>query len=88
MKELMQSIGKEQAIKLYNSGWWKTKSHREVAKFQLLTRELSVPFEVFHEAVEKSLGRPIWTHEFASSNIDNILMEFFGEAKVNERSEG
>jgi hypothetical protein len=78
-KTKRQSIGKEKAIALFNSGWWKSKTHREIAKFQLFTEELSLPFDVFHEAIEKSLARPVWTHEFGL-NYDGIVMEFLGEA--------
>lgn len=73
-----QSIGKEKAIALYDTGWWKGKTHRELAKFQLFTNELSMPFEVFHEAIEKALGRPVWTHEFGL-NFDGLCMELLGE---------
>ena len=72
------SIGKEKAIELYNSNWWEGLSHREIAEFQLFTAELSCPFDVFHEAVEKSLGRPVFTHEFGL-NYDGICKEFLGE---------
>lgn len=72
------SIGKEKAIALANSGWWKDTPHREIAEFQLMTAELCVPFGVFHEAVEKSLGRPVWTHEFAL-NYEGIMQEFLGQ---------
>jgi len=71
-------IGKENAIALYNTEWWKEKSYREIAEFQLSTAELSCPFDVFHEAVEKSLGRPVFTHEFGL-NYDGICKEFLGE---------
>jgi hypothetical protein len=73
-----QSIGREKAIVLCNSNWWEGKSARELATFQLFTDELSMPFGVFHEAVEKSLGRPVWTHEFAL-NFDGIAAELLGE---------
>jgi hypothetical protein len=33
---------------------------------------------VFHEAVEKSLGRPVFTHEFGL-NYDGICDEFLGD---------
>jgi len=56
---------KEEAVSLYNSGWWKDKTPEETAEFQLNEEKLCCPFEVFHEAVEKYLGRPVWTHEFA-----------------------
>jgi hypothetical protein len=72
------SIGKEKAIKLYETEWWKEKSYREIAEFQLFTAELSCPFDVFHEAVEKSLGRPVFTHEFGL-NYGGICKEFLGE---------
>ena len=73
-----QSIGKEKAIALANSGWWEGRTPREIAKFQLFTDELSMPFEVFHESLEKALGRPVWTHELAL-NFDGIAMELLGE---------
>lgn len=34
------------------------------AKFQPLTPLLCMPFNIFHEAIEKALGRPVYTHEF------------------------
>jgi hypothetical protein len=72
------SIGKEKAIELYDSNWWEGLSYREIAEFQLFTTELCCPFDVFHEAVEKSLGRPVFTHEFGL-NYQGICMEFLGE---------
>ena len=72
------SIGKEKAIELYETEWWKEKSYREIAEFQLFTAELCCPFDVFHEAVEKSLGRPVFTHEFGL-NYGEICKEFLGE---------
>jgi hypothetical protein len=72
------SIGKEKAIQLYNSNWWEGLSYREIAEFQLFTTELCCPFDVFHEAVEKSLGRPVFTHEFGL-NYQGICKEFLGE---------
>ena len=72
------SIGTEKAIALYETNWWENKSHYEIAEFQLFTAELCCPFDVFHEAVEKSLGRPVFTHEFGL-NYDGICDEFLGE---------
>ena len=72
------SIGKEKAIQLYNSNWWEGLSYREIAEFQLFTTELCCPFDVFHEAVEKSLGRPVFTHEFGL-NYQGISKESLGE---------
>ena len=53
------SIGKEKAIRLYNSGCWAGKPDRELAILQMLTEELFMPFDRFHEALTKALGRPV-----------------------------
>ena len=77
-KTKRQSIGQKKAIELAESNWWELCNHREIAEFQLFTEELCCPFGVFHEAVEKSLGRPVFTHEFGL-NYDGIVAEFLGE---------
>ena len=78
MKIKQQSVGKEKAIALGKSGWWKGLPARDVAKFQLLTQELCMDFGDFHKALEESLGRPVFTHEIGL-NFDGIVHEFFGE---------
>ena len=72
------NIGKEAALKLFDSKWWEGKSAREITKFQLFTAELCCPFDVFHEAIEESLGRSVWTHEFGL-DYDGLCLEFLGE---------
>jgi hypothetical protein len=81
-----QSIGKEKAIELAKTEWWKDKTPREIAKFQHFTEELCCPFTVFHEALEKTLGRPVWTHEMAL-NRDGIGLEILGESDVPSMQE-
>ena len=76
MSEKQKSIGKDAAIALFESKWWIGKSHREIAEFQMHTTELCCPFDVFHGAMEKALGRSIWTHEFAM-NFDGLRAELF-----------
>lgn len=71
------SIGKDAAIALGESHWWIGMPARDVAKFQLYTVELSMPFDAFHKAVEDALGRPVWTHEFAS--CADLIAELEGE---------
>lgn len=73
-----QSLGREAAIKIGESEWWKGRTFREIAKFQLFTKELCCPFEIFHEAIQKTLGRPVYTHEFGM-DYDGIVQEFLGE---------
>lgn len=69
---------KEQALELVATEWWVGKTHREIAMFQMFEERLCCPFEVFHEAVEKTLGRPVFTHEFGL-NADGIRKELLGE---------
>lgn len=73
-----QEISKERAIALYESKFWLTMSPRERAEFQMFTTRLCMPFDVFHEAVEKTLGRPVFTHEFGL-NRDGLMAELRGE---------
>ena len=61
----VQSIGTEQAIALYATEWWLLVDYEAQARFQLFTEELCMPFDLFQRAVEKQLGRSVWTHEFA-----------------------
>ena len=61
----MKELTKEQALKIYNSGAWKTWSDEQIVRLQLYQDRLCVDFGRFHEAVEKVLGRGVWTHEFA-----------------------
>lgn len=72
------SIGKEKAIELFDTKWWEECSYKQIAYFQLFTAELCCPFDIFHEAVQKSLGRPVFTHEFGL-NYQGICKEFLGE---------
>ena len=40
-----------------------------------------MPFGVFHEAVEKTLGRPVYTHELGF-NVDGLKKELEGKAEA------
>lgn len=71
------SLTREQAIALAESNFWKVMSYRERAVFQMNEDLLCMPFDIFHEAVEKTLGRPVYTHEFAFA--DNLRKELNGE---------
>jgi hypothetical protein len=73
-------ITEEQAIKLHDSGWWIGLEPRDIVKFQLFEDRLCMPFDVFHEALEKALGRPVWTHELGL-NHEGLQKEFLGEAE-------
>jgi hypothetical protein len=67
-----------QAIELANSGWWESVTPEEAALFQLYEPLLCMPFGAFQDAVEKLLGRGVWTHEFAC--LDRLKAEAEGRA--------
>ena len=58
-------LGREEALRRYESQWWVGKSAREIALTQLQVAELICPWGVFHGALESALGHPVWTHQFA-----------------------
>lgn len=70
----MEQLTKEQAIAFAESKAWERMGHRARAKFQMAQDLLCMPFGVFHESVEKALGRPVFTHEFGL-NRDGLLAE-------------
>ncbi len=74
-----KELSEEEAKALYDSQFWVELSLRDRAEFQLNTRRLCMPFDVFHEAVESALGRPVWTHEFAQ---ERLRAEFYGEEEA------
>lgn len=75
-----QEISHAEAVRLYESKFWEPMDHRARAMFQMFTEFLCMPFDVFHEAVEKTLGRPVWTHEFGL-NVDGLKAELRGEQR-------
>ena len=73
---------KEEAIKLAESKWWKSKSDEEIAEFQIHESKLCCPFGVFHKAVETWLRRPVWTHGFADTQA--LIDEKVGKRKAED----
>lgn len=74
----MKQLTKEEAIAFGESKCYEGWSYRQIAEFQIQQCKLCIPFDVFHEAIEKTLGRPVYTHEFAL-NIEGLKEEIFGE---------
>ncbi len=74
----MKQLTKEQAILFSKSEIWADWSNEEIVKLQLFQDRMCMPFSRFHEAIEKVLDRPVWTHEFGL-NYDGIVKEFLGE---------
>jgi hypothetical protein len=70
---------REQAVHLAGTKWWERVSPEEAALFQLYEEKLCMPFGEFQAAMEKLLGRGVWTHEFAY--VDQLKAEAEGRAK-------
>lgn len=68
---------RDEAIVLAKSEWWIGRDPIEVFWFQFNEPLLCMDFGAFHEAAEKSLGRPVFTHEFADP--DRLRAEFLKE---------
>lgn len=78
MEKLFQ-LTERQAIQIAKSGVWKSWFDEEKARFQFYQDRLCMPFDVFHQAFQKIVGRSIWTHEFAASNRKHLQKEFDGK---------
>ncbi len=77
-----KSIGREKAIELAETEWWKRPgvTPQQVFEFTMQTVELCCDFHAFHQAAEKALGRSVWTHEFA--HLEGLWGEYLGERKA------
>lgn len=73
----MDQLTKEQAIAMAENELYKTMDFREIAEFQIQQKFLCMPFSVFHEAVEKTVKRPVFTHEFGSIGCEGLKKEIF-----------
>jgi len=74
----MKQLTKKQAIAMANSKIWENWTDEQIVRFQLFQDRLCMPFDRFHEAMGKVLGRSIWTHEFTSTNHPNLCQEYLG----------
>lgn len=74
-----RSIGKDAAIAMVETEWWKGVNARTAFEFQMNTAELAMPFDEFQRVAEEALGRSVWTHEFAFPQ--RLMDEFNGDKK-------
>jgi hypothetical protein len=79
-------ITKAQARELYESGWWVGHDDRSVVTFQMHEPLLCMPFVEFHEAMERTLGRPVLTHEFGL-DWHGLQCELLGDRPVPTRDD-
>ena len=73
-----EQLTQEQAITFYASGAWENMTPQQLASFQIHQDLLCVPFSEFHKAIETTLGRPVFTHEFGL-NRDGLIAEMEGK---------
>jgi hypothetical protein len=69
-----------EAIAFHDSKVWETWTDHQVVELQLFQSRLCVRFDRFHQAIEKVLGRPVWTHEFA----DKARLQAEYRARIGE----
>lgn len=75
----MKQLTMDEAIALFESGEWKNWTSQQRAVFQIVQHKLCMPFGEFHKAVEQTLGRPVYTHEFGL-NREALQRELAGTA--------
>ncbi len=75
--EMPEQLDKKTALGLAESEVWKNWTDKERVEFQLYQNLLCMPFDTFHKSVEKTLDRPVFTHEFAFP--DHLKQEFEGK---------
>ena len=71
----------EQAIAFYESGAWREMDDKTKALFQIEQDKLCMPFREFHGAVERTIGRPVWTHEFGLNRL-GLMAELRGHGSA------
>ncbi len=74
----IRQLRKDEARAFHDSGVWKAWTHEQIARFQMAQDRLCIPFGVFHDAIEKALGRSVRTHEFGL-NYDGLQAELDGK---------
>ena len=70
----------EWAKEFMESGKWERLTAREKTELQLAAEFLCMPFNEFHRAISQTLGRSVYTHEFAL-NWDGLCEEVFNGAE-------
>jgi hypothetical protein len=76
---MIKQLTREEAVKFHDDKTYAGMTFKEKAGFQINQEKLCMPFSIFHEAVEKTIGRPVFTHELGL-NADGIKAEI---EKVN-----
>lgn len=73
----MKQLTEKQAIEFAKSEAWKDWTSSQIVLFQLFQKKLCMPFDIYHAAVEKELGRSVQVVEFGF-NDKGLKAEFLG----------
>lgn len=67
---------REEAILLAATEWWKGRTAQEIVDVQLFLDRSVMPFDLYHEALEEVLQRPIQTLEFTKDGVKRLQREY------------
>lgn len=85
---MLDAYTKEQAIAISDTKFWQSMTDVEITRFQLFQRRLMVPMDVFQEAVENALNRPVFTHEFGSAKeLQEEFIALHGDSRLGQFNE-
>lgn len=73
----MKQMTKKAAIRFFDNKGWIFLNERKRAELQINQDLLCMPFDIFHSAIEKTIGRSIFTHEFGSKGCVGLKKELF-----------
>ncbi|MBW4460507.1 MAG: hypothetical protein KME47_09740 [Nodosilinea sp. WJT8-NPBG4] len=74
----------ETCIDLFESSWWEDFTHEQAAFLQFHQDKLCMPFGLFHKYFENLIGRPVYSHEFASKRLLQEELETGIHPTLNE----
>ena len=73
----MEQFTAQQANIILESKAWLKWSDKEILTVQLFQNNLCMPFSSYHFALERYLGRPVYTHTI-ENNKERLIKEFLG----------
>jgi hypothetical protein len=65
----MRQLTREEAIAFARQKGYANWTPEQIAAFQLEQELMCMNLSDYQEAMEKALGRPVWTHEFAKPEL-------------------
>lgn len=69
---------RDEAMALAATEWWKACTPKEIVERQLYEDRIIMCFECYQKALEETLGRAVFTHEFCEPEKLQVEFEFIG----------